>query len=196
MRSSSRSPYGIGLRWFVRLFTYASSAQSSSARAIEEARLDGRCRCWATTARAFTTFVPQDRELDCSPRCTGLGRCRHCDDPPEVQEVAGYGHSHLDRDRLRRRIRRPVLAERPQGLSGARIREGSGCMSSPTRTHWWVWVDPLRYLTEASALVWRENVDGTPREEDVSFVSAGISRMPNWAALPHVDNKPPRHPRS
>jgi len=34
----------------------ASSAERSSARAIERVRLDGRCRCWATTAFAFTTL--------------------------------------------------------------------------------------------------------------------------------------------
>ena len=56
-RSSSRSTYGIGRPWFVRLEAYASKADKSSARAIDEEELAAAECLWvATTLRAWTTL--------------------------------------------------------------------------------------------------------------------------------------------
>jgi hypothetical protein len=57
-RSSSRNAYGIGRLLFVRLTAYASKAERSSLRAIdEEEDQAGRSLCAATTRRAFTTLI-------------------------------------------------------------------------------------------------------------------------------------------
>ena len=93
MCSSSRSAYGIGLPWSVRLAAYASRAERSSARAIEELRM-GRCLCAVTTVRALRTLFHKIRGLVGSARCRGWDRCRHRDGLPWVQDVSGWERSY------------------------------------------------------------------------------------------------------
>jgi hypothetical protein len=65
--NSSRSVYGIGRPWFVRLTAYASRAVRSSARAIDAELLTGERRWRASSVRAFTTWFHKNKD---SP-----GRC-------------------------------------------------------------------------------------------------------------------------